>query len=583
MRMQKADLQHRIFSFDDFTLDLTRGRLLGPGGAELKLRPKSFEVLLHLVENSRRLISKDELMAAIWRNTAVTDDSLVQCLIEVRRALGDSVQRMIRTVPRRGYIFEPHVVEQKLRNSSRQAPIRSIAVLPLEDLSANRAQEYFADGMTEALISNLSRIRALRVISRTSIMRYKGANKSLPEIAHELDVDALVEGSVRRSGGRVRVTTKLITAATDAPFWIREYEREVTDILKLESEIARAVANEIGIQVGVGESARLSSARTINAQAYEAYLLGRHHLARGDDQSLRHAMEYFQAATRTAPDYAAAYAAQSEAWMQLGIAEARYNDVESEARAAALKAIEFDELLPEAHIALANIKISYDWDWLGARQEFERALALEPGNVDAHLYYGHVLTFQGRHEEGIAEGESAVQLDPLSASAHSALGWFLHFARRHEEGLARLQRALELEPRNVLARIRLGKVCTQLGQYPEAIAAFENVRSLAPKADDYVKAGTAHVFALMGKKQEALGLIRGLAVDGYVIAVVHAKLGDIDRAFQILENAVQNRGEYLYAMGTDPAFANLHADSRWTALLRRINFYDTPVSPSRQE
>jgi TolB-like protein/Tfp pilus assembly protein PilF len=569
--MQK--LQHRTLCFDEFILNLTRGCLFGRAGDEVKLRPKSFEVLRHLVENNGRLVSKEELIAAVWPDTAVTDDSLVQCLIDVRRALGDTLQRIIKTVPRRGYIFEPKVVSGEPLDSdpSSETRIRSIAVLPLQNLSGDKAQEYFADGLTEALISNLSRIRALRVISRTSVMRYKSSDKSLPQIARELNVDAFLEGSVMKSGKRVLVTVKLIRAATDAPFWVREYEREVVDVLKLESEIARAVANEIRIQAAVGESAQLASARSIDPRAYEAYLLGRHHLNRGDDQSLRKAIEYFDGATQIVTDYAPAFASLSEAWIQLGIAEARYNDVESNARSAALAALKFDELLPEAHIALANVKVSYDWDWSSAEHEFERALALDPGNVDGHLSYGHFLTWIGRHEEAIGEGEIAVQLDPLSSSAYSALGWFLHFARRHQEALMRLNRAVELEPRNVLARIRMAKVCTQLGQYGEAIALFESIRELAPEADRYVRAGIARVHALMGKEHEARELIQGLTVDGFVIAVVYAALGDKKAAFEILEKSFEQRGEYLFAMGADPAFDTLHSDPRWKLLLRRLN------------
>jgi TolB-like protein/Tfp pilus assembly protein PilF len=572
-KSQMRKTEHQSFCFEEFTLDLTRGCLFGPKGEEIRLRPKSFEVLRHLVENCGRLVSKEELIARVWTDTAVTDDSVVQCLIDVRRALCDTVQRIIKTVPRRGYIFEPEVIakDTSRTNSVAATVIHSIAVLPLQNLSDDPGQEYFADGVTEALISSMSQIGGLRVISRTSIMRYKTSDKSLPDIARELHVDALIEGSVKKSGGRVLVTVKLVPAATDAPSWAREYEREALDILKLEREIARAVAHEIRVQVAAGENARLLSARSIHADAHEAFLLGKHHLSRGDDQSLKQAISYFQRATEIAPDYAAPFAALSEAWTQLGIAEARYKEVEPQARAAALKAIEFDDLLPEARIALANIKASYDWDWQGSEQEFERALSLDPNNVEAHLYYGHLLTFLGRHTEGIWEGEIAVQLDPLSAAAHSALGWFLHFDQRDEQSLMRLKRAVELEPRNILAKIRMAKVCAQLSRYDEAIALFESISALAPGVGDYAKAGIARVYASMGRQQEALQLIRAVAVRGYVIAVVYAALNDKDAAFSTLETAINDRGEYLHAMKCDPAFENLHSDPRWDALLGRMN------------
>ena len=425
-------LQHRTLSFDGFTLDLTRGCLLR-GPEEVKLRPKSFEVLKYLVENGGRLVSKEELIGAVWPDTAVTDDSLVQCLIEVRRALDDSLQRLVKTVPRRGYVLEAEVKaydpagrdvvyaeevegvqvsfdevgfegEKTRRTKSpalpvpgprpggplwvvalalacaaialvaitlilyrhhpdsgeiRPTPIRSIAVLPLENLSGDPAQEYFADGMTESLISNLARIRALKVISRTSVMRYKESNKSLPEIARELNVDAVIEGTVQRSGGRVRVTAQLIHPATDAHLWARDYERDLTDVLKLQSEVARAVADEIRIQVTAEERARLASARSVNPQAHEAYLLGRYHHSKDNEQGWKQAIDYFERATQIAPDYAAAYAGLSDAWRQRGgFGGADFKEVESPARAAALKAIGLDEQLAEAHISLAEYQIS---------------------------------------------------------------------------------------------------------------------------------------------------------------------------------------------------------------------------------
>ena len=343
--------------------------------------------------------------------------------------------------------------------------IKSLAVLPLENLSGDPAQEYFADGMTEALISNLARIRALKVISRTSVMRYKGSHKSLPEIARELNVDAVIEGTVQRSGGRVRVTAQLIHAATDAHLWARDYERDLTDVLKLQSEVARAVADEIRIQVTAEERARLASARSVNPQAHEAYLLGRYHFSKGNEQGWKQAIEYFERAIQLAPDYAAAYAGLSDAWRQRGVfGAADFKEVESPARAAALKAIELDEQLAEAHISLANIKYLYDWDWAGAEQEFRRALELDPGSLDAHIDYGHLLMHLGRHDEAIREGQIAVQLDPLSSGTQSSLGRFLYRARRYEEALPHLQRAVELEPRSVVANSRLGDVYAQTGQ-----------------------------------------------------------------------------------------------------------------------
>ena len=648
--MQK--LQHQTLLFADFTLDLTRGCLLR-GAHEVKLRPKSFEVLKYLVENGGRLVNKEELIGAVWPDTAVTDDSLVQCLIEVRRALGERGQRLVKTVPRRGYIFEAEVIERDLAgrelvyteeveglgvafeveeqegqivspgevdaapqagaellqrglrlrrpfalwvlaalaaaiimiaylaisrhvtsgdkaNTPTLLTIRSIAVLPLENLSGDPAQEYFADGMTEELIGKLAQIGSLRVISRTSVMRYKAGGKSLPEIARELNVDAVLEGTVQRSEGRVRVTAKLIHAATDSLLWARDYERNLTDVLKLQSDVARAVADEIRIQVTPEERARLASARSVNPQAHEAYLLGRYHYSKDNDQGWKQAIEYFERAIRIDPNHAAAYAGLSDAWIFRGLTgTVDFKEAESHTRGAALKAIELDEQLAEAHLSLARIKQQYDWDWAGAEQEIRRALELEPGRLDVHTDYGYLLMHVGRLDEAIREGQIVVQLDPVSSAGHSALGRFLYRAHRYEEALPNLLRAVEVEPRGLTANVRLGDLYAQLGRYDEAISAYKKARQVDPNGRNF-QAAVARVYALMGRHREARQMVSGLKANPYIIAGVYAALGDKDEAFRILEKAVEER-QLITPIKVEPPLENLHSDPRWQALLRRMN------------
>jgi serine/threonine protein kinase/Tfp pilus assembly protein PilF len=451
--------------------------------------------------------------------------------------------------------------------------ITSVAVLPLANLTGDPAEEYFADAMTESVISNLGQIRALRVTSRTSVMRYKGSSKSLPEIARELDVDAVVEGTVQRAGGRVRVTAQLIHAATDTHLWARDYERDLTDVLKLQGEIARAVADEIRVRVTPDERARLTSAHSIDVRAHEAYLLGRFHSGKGNEESWKRAIEYYERAIEFAPDYAAAYAGLSDAWLQRGIFGAGFKEVEAESRNAAFKAIELDGRLAEAHLALANVKLLYDWDWAGAEQEFRRTLELDPGRLDARISYGHLLIHLGRQQEAIGEAQTAVRSDPVMAGAHSALGWFLYRAKRYEEALLHLERAVELEPRSAAAGFRLGIVYAQMGRYDEAIAAFERIGALMPDSGDS-RAGIAYVYAMTGRQREARRMIAGLRANPYVIAAVYATLGDRDAAFGILERAVEER-QLLVAIKSEQAFESLHSDRRWPALLRRMNFPPT--------
>jgi len=448
--------------------------------------------------------------------------------------------------------------------------IKLVAVLPLENLSGDPAQEYFADGMTEALINNLARIRALKMISRTSAMRYKGSQKSLPEIARELNVDAVLEGSVQRSGGRVRVTAQLIHAATDAHLWARDYERDLTDVLKLQSEIARTVAAEIRIQVTAEERARLASVRRVNPQAHEAYLLGRYHFSKDNETAFRHAIKYFERAIEIEPNYAAAYVGLSNATVFLGLVGAEdLRELESPARAASLKAIELDDQLADAYLSLARIKQNYDWDWAGAETEIRRALELDPGGIDVHTDYGYLLMHLGRLDEAIREGEIAVQLDPVSSLTRSALGRFYYRAHRYEEALRHLQRAVELEPRSAHANYRLADLYAQVGKYAEAIAAYERARDASPKGGN-PQAAIARVYALMGKHREARQMIHGLRAAPHVLASVYAALGDKDEALRILEKTVAER-EFATPLKAEPPLESLYSDPRYQALLRRMN------------
>jgi serine/threonine protein kinase/Tfp pilus assembly protein PilF len=458
--------------------------------------------------------------------------------------------------------------------------IRSLAVLPLENLSGDPAQEYFADGMTEALISNLAQIRALdRVISRTSVMRYKGSGKSLPEIAQELKVDAVIEGTVTRSGGRVRVTAKLIPAATDSPLWARDYDRDLGDVLKLQSEVARAVADEIRIQVTPEERARLAAARHIDPQAHEAYLLGRYHLRTNDDD-LRRAIGHFEAAIRRAPDYAAAHAGLSHAWQQRGVfGDKNLKDVMPLARDAALKAVTLDDQLAEAHRALVPVK-TYDWDWAGAERESVRALDLDPNSAEGHQVYADLLMLLERHAEAIREIERAAQLDPLSSFIQSRYGRVLYRARRYEEAVPHLQRAIELDPNpgNAMPYWILAEIAEQVGRYDDAIAHFEKAKSHGGRALS-ISIQIAGVHARMGKRAQARQTLEKLraatdpvSFSNLSVARAYVALGDTDQVFTVLFRLVDERNNLATTIKADPPFDSLHADPRWAELLRRMNF-----------
>jgi TolB-like protein/DNA-binding winged helix-turn-helix (wHTH) protein/Flp pilus assembly protein TadD len=613
-----AERLRRQYSFGEFTLDLDGG-FLRRSGEEVALRPKAFQILTYLVEHHGRLVTKDTLTEAVWRDAAVTDNSLTQCLVEIRRALGDEAQQLVRTVARRGYLFAASVTSsvadfprparsaaipwtkpsgfrrkwqltaialtsiaaiafvslryfrgsRRVESATARLEIRSIAVLPMENLSGDPTQDYFADGMTEALIDNLAQIRALNVISRTSAMRYKGSKKALPEIARELKVDAIVEGTVQRSGGHVRVTANLIQGATDSHLWSHGYESDLSDVLKLESGLARAIAGEIRIQVTPEERTRLALAPDINPRAHEFYMLGRYHFYRANERDLKEAIEYFKRAIQVAPDYAAAYAGLSDAWLRRGFGT---KEVEQPARTAAMKAVELDEQLAEAHLSLANIKLLYDWDWAGADRENRRALELDPGSLDAHIYRGQLLMMLGRNDEAIREGHTAVQLDPFSSASQAALGLFLRFAGRYEEAVPYLQRGVELEPQSIQANMRLGRVYAKLGRYDEALTQFNKVQDLAPTAD-YGRAGIARVYAATGSRREARQMLTGLKTAAYDVALAYVTLGDREATFNVLKKAVaEHRETEPLVFRAEPEFASLHSDPRWLALLRPLKF-----------
>jgi TolB-like protein/Tfp pilus assembly protein PilF len=466
----------------------------------------------------------------------------------------------------------------------RQPQITSLAVLPLENLSGDPAQEYFADGMTEAIIGNLAQIRALRVVSRTSVMRFKGSSKPLPEIAQELNnVDAVIVGSVQRVSGRVKISAQLIQAATDTHLWARDYEREVSDILKLQGEVARAVADEIRIQVTAEERARLT-ARSVNPQAHEAYLLGRYHLQRHNEEDLKLSIGHFDRATQLDADYAAAWAGLSRAWAERGIwgRPDSFREVEPASRNAAMKAIALDTSNAEAHICLAQLKKVYEWDWAGAEQGFRRATALDPGSAEAHLLFADLLMALGRHPEAISEMQTVERLDPLSALNQSAFGRVLYRARNYEEAERRLKRALELSPREYGIYGRLGDVFEQMGRYAEAIESLEKAESLRKDSGSGAGRGytarLARVYARMGRRGEALRMLKDLQRTNeprfpkLFAAAAWAVLDDKDEAFKLLFSAIEERNELMIFIKEDPPFDSLHSDPRWKELLRRMNF-----------
>jgi len=465
------------------------------------------------------------------------------------------------------------------RGTSIGAPtVRSLAVLPLNNLSGDPSQDYFADGMTETLISRLAQIRALKVISRTSAMRYKGTSKALPDIARELNVDAVVEGSVQHAGGRVRVTALLIHAATDTHLWSREYDRDAADILNLQREVARAIADEIRIQLTPQEQTRLARTQSIDPAAYDAYLRGVYHYWRFNETDLKEAIGHFERAIQIEPQYAAAYAGLSQAWNERGIwGGPPFPETEAPARAAARKAIELDDSLAAAHVAWGNVKAMRDWDWTGAEAEYRRAIELDPGNLEARLLFAVLLMALGRHAEAIAEMERAEMIDPMSSVNQSTFGRVLYRAQRYDDSIPHLQRAIDLDPRNFGAYGRLADVYEAQGKLDDAIAMNQKAQQLRRESMAVrYSPSLARLLARSGRRREALAMMESITrepratMSAMEIASTYVGLGDNDQAFAWLNRGIDARVLMIFVK-TEPKLSGLHRDPRWPVLLRRLN------------
>ncbi len=458
-------------------------------------------------------------------------------------------------------------------------PIHSIAVLPLDNLSRDPEQEYFADGMTEALITNLSRIGALKVISRTSVMGYKAARKPLPAIARELNVNAVIEGSVQREGDQVRVSIQLIDGSTDQHLWAEQYQRRYSDILKLETDMARTIADRIEIQLTPQERSEMARTRAVDPEAHEDYLKGRYYFNERSGTALAKSIEYFQQAIGRDPTYALAYSGLADAYAVLGFKGVYPSQDRLErAKAAALKAIELDSSLAEPHASLGFIAETHEWDWAAAEREYKRALQLDPGYARAHHWYAGYLTYVGRFDEAITEAMRARDLDPLSLPVNNALAGRLLAAGRMDEALEQLRVTLQMDPNYPPALQTLAWAYINQGKPQEAIRQLQQALRLSGHNDLELTVDLGFAYATAGQRQEALKILnklneehdRGL-VSAASIAVVYGALGELDNAFAWLDKAYQERDpELTYLKVPRRRFQPLHQDPRCREFLQRI-------------
>ena len=573
--MQGAHQIRDRIRFDVFDVDLQAGELRKQG-VKVRLQEQPFQILQMLLEHPGKVVTRDELQKRIWPTDTFVDfeQGLYNAIKRLRQALGDSPEtpRYIQTLPRKGYRFIGSIEASASR-------IESLAVLPLENLSRDPEQEYFAEGLTEALITTLAKIGALRVVSRTTAMQYKGVRKPLPEIARELGVDAVVEGTVQRSGERLRISAQLLHAPTDTHLWAETYDRDLRDVLALQAELAQAIAREVQVKLTPQERAHFEQVHPVDPEAYEAYLKGRYHWNGRSGEGLGKAVQFFQQAIARDPAYAAAYAGLADCLSILALwSLVPPNEGCGKAKRLALEALQLDPGLAEAHASLAFATVHYDYDFLAAEREFERSLELSPRYAIAHHNFGWCLATMGRYEEGCTELKRAIRLDPCSSVFRFGLGVVYNRARRYDHATEQFEKAIELDPNSPQGHWGLGLTYLNNRMYEPAIAELRKGLVLSQEATVGV-AFLGEAYAAAGCEDKAQKILEQLKerskhryVTPYVVARIYAALGKKEEALRWLETGYRARDAWMVFLKTEPQFDDLRPDPRFQDLLRRMNF-----------
>jgi TolB-like protein/DNA-binding winged helix-turn-helix (wHTH) protein len=623
--MLTAPSSNRLIRFGVFELDVCAGELR-KSGIRLPIQGRPLEVLAVLLERPRELVTHDQLRALLWPSDTFVDfdHAIRNAIARLRESLGDSAEepRYVETLPRRGYRFIGRiedgftrtpvvaipsvqgessvspgakmllrwfiaaalvllvsavvVITTRNRNARLgQAEIRSIAVLPLANLSGDPADDYFVDGMTEEVTTDLAMISGLRVISRTSMMEYKNVHKPLAAIARDLNVDAVVEGSVRRSGNRVRITAQLIRASNEEHLWARAYEGDVRDVLALQGAVARAVADETKAKLTAEAEKKLSNARPVDPETYQLVLRSRYFINnQRTAEGLQKAIGYAQRAVTLDPGSALAQAALADAFSNLAaVGGAAPREAMPKAKAAATRAVSLDEKLGDAHAALGLILLNYDWDTAAAGRELRRALELNPNSAQAHGTYAHYFLLSGKPEEAIEEAKLQQKLDPLSMFANRNLGRFLYLARRYDEAIEQLQRTAELHPHSTVLYNWLSWCYEQKKMYKEAMEMDLRDASNGGEPEEVLAAlRTASHEGWKAYWQKWLEIARNEHGDqrGYSRAQVYIRLGNRDEAMRCLQRSADEREVWMTDIRLAPHFDSLHTDPRFRELLRRM-------------
>jgi TolB-like protein/DNA-binding winged helix-turn-helix (wHTH) protein/Flp pilus assembly protein TadD len=478
-------------------------------------------------------------------------------------------------------LWVSHLLSQSKSGAGRARPdqVRSLAVLPLENLSFKPDQDYLADGMTDELIASLAKVKSLRVIPRTTSMAYKGSHKSLSEIARDLNVDAVVEGTVMRSGDRVRITAELVQIAADRALWAETYDSSVEDVLSLQQRVAGAIVSNIQVELTPSERQNLRAYQPSSPEAYEDYLKGRYYWNKRSVEALNKAIEYFERATKEDPNYALAYAGLADCYGIIGAAivgTVPARDVAPKAEAAARRALELDPTLAEAQTSLATVSLNYKWDWQGAESGFKKAIQLDPNYATAHQRYSLYLIAMGRTQDSLREIQQALKIDPFSVSMNFSEGWRLFMARDYKGAIRQLKVAIDMDPTFALAHMVLGQAYAQDKQLSLANTELQQAIKLSGDSSPAL-AALARVYALSGQQSNARLVLERLKsqqtrnyVSPFYLSEVYASLGDQDSAMNELEKAYEDRSNSIIFLRVDPEFDSLRSNPRFQTLLQRL-------------
>ncbi len=630
-----------VFAFGHFRLD-SNDLVLLKNDDEIPLTRKAIETLLVLVQNAGHVVTKETLLSSVWPGTFVNEATLAQNILTLRKALGRKIdgEDYIATVPKRGYRFQPAVTQMARQDSSALAQlvpqihparmpsapslkqsawyalpavaavivlssmylmysrsrlavadnangkIHSLAVLSLTNMSGDASQDYIADGITEAITTDLAKFRSLRVVSRTSAMQYNSRKKPLPQIARELHVDAIVEGGVMRSGGRVRITAQLVKAENDRQIWVESYERELRDVLALQNEIAGDIAERVQAEITAEDRRRLSTARPLNPAAHEEYLKGRFFWNKRTENGYLDAIDHFLRAIQIDPEYPEPYAGLADSYALLGSlggASIPRRDAMNNARSIARKALELDPMLAEAHTSLAFVLMHYDWDFAAAEKEYLRAIDLNSNYPTAHQWYAVNLAVTGRMDAALAELRHAQELDPLSLIISADIGELLGGARRYEEATAQLQSTLKMDPNFLLAHLELATVFIYQQKYAEAADHARKALALAP-GSLWAECVLGTAYALRGQRDKAQKMMESIQHSSHskeaatYVATIATGLGDKNAAFRWLKVARDERAGSLILMKITPYWDPLRSDPRFASLLHDVGLDSTSHS-----